>query len=82
MLKDGKWLGVECKRVDAPRLTASMRIALDDLKLDRLVIVYPGIRAYPLTDRVEALPLAALAAGDPAVLFGSTPLLSDSLLPD
>ena len=32
--------------------------------------------------RVEALPLAALAAGDPAVLFGSTPLLSDSLLPD
>ena len=53
-------LGVECKRVDAPRLTASIRIALDDLKLERVVVVYPGERRYPITDRVEALPLREL----------------------
>jgi len=41
LLKDGHRLGVECKRVDAPRLTPSMRIALEDLKLERIAVVYP-----------------------------------------
>ena len=54
-------LGVECKRVDAPRLTASIRIALDDLELERVVVVYPGERRYRITDRVDALPLRELA---------------------
>jgi predicted AAA+ superfamily ATPase len=54
-------LGVECKRVDAPRLTASIRIALEDLGLERVVVVYPGEHRYPITDRVEALPLRELA---------------------
>jgi hypothetical protein len=53
-------LGVECKRVDAPRLTASIRIALEDLGLERVVVVYPGERRYPITDSVEALPLRDL----------------------
>ena len=53
-------LGVECKRVDAPRLTASIRIALEDLGLERVVVVYPGERRYPITDSVEALPLREL----------------------
>ena len=61
-------LGVECKRIDAPRLTASIRIALEDLGLERVVVVYPGERRYPITDRVEALPLRELA-GAPS-LFG------------
>ena len=29
-------LGVECKRADAPKRTASIRIALDDLGLERV----------------------------------------------
>ena len=61
LLKDGHLLGVECKRVDAPRLTPSMRIALEDLKLERIAVVYPGTRRYPLTPQVDAVPLAALA---------------------
>src|SRR6516162_5427362 len=48
LFKRGRRLGVECKRMDAPTLTASMRIAMADLKLDRLVVVYPGERRYPL----------------------------------
>jgi hypothetical protein len=42
--KHGRRIGVECKRLDAPTLTPSMRIAIEDLKLDRLVVVYPGAR--------------------------------------
>ena len=64
LLKDGRKLGVECKRADAPRMTRSMRIALDDLELDRLVVVYPGERSYPLGERVVVVPLGGLAGGD------------------
>lgn len=63
LFKDGRRLGVECKRVDAPRLTPSMRIALDDLGLDRLVVIYPGARAYPLAERVSVLPLIQVTDG-------------------
>lgn len=40
-----------------------MRIALTDLELDHLVVIYPGTRAYPLTDRVTVLPLTQLTQG-------------------
>ena len=53
-------IGVECKRSDAPVLTPSMRIALEDLKLDELMVVYPGARHYRLAKRVEVVPLAEL----------------------
>lgn len=68
VFKEGRRIGVECKRADAPRLTPSMRIALEDLGLDHLVVIYPGARAYPLSDRVTVLPLAYLAAGGAAIL--------------
>lgn len=54
----GQRVGVECKRTDAPRLTPSMRIALDSLGLDELVGAYPGDRRYELARRVEVVPLA------------------------
>lgn len=60
MLKDGRRVGVEFKRADAPALTPSMRIALADLDLDALYVVYPGSRRYRLAERVEAVPLGAL----------------------
>jgi uncharacterized protein len=60
LLKNGKRLGVECKRVDAPRLTASMRIAMENLELDALAVIYPGLQSYPLGDRVIAIPLRLL----------------------
>lgn len=68
VFKEGRRIGVECKRADAPRLTSSMRIALEDLGLDHLVVIYPGTRAYPLSDRVTVLPLTHLATGGAAVL--------------
>jgi hypothetical protein len=42
LLKNGKRLGVECKRQDAPKITPSIRSVLSDLKLDHLWVVYPG----------------------------------------
>ena len=56
----GRRVGVECKRTDAPTLTPSMRIALDSLGLDKLVVAYPGERRYELAARVEVMPLAQL----------------------
>ncbi len=55
--------GVECKRTDAPRLTPSIRIALNDLGLERVAVVCPGSRRYPLSEQVEAVPLEALGSG-------------------
>ena len=62
MFKGGKRVGVEFKRADAPRVTTSMRIAMNDLKLDALYVVYPGLHRYKLADRVEAVPLWAMLA--------------------
>lgn len=60
-------LGVECKRADAPKLTPSIRIALEDLGLERVAIVYPGAKRYSVSERIEAVPLDTLAA--PGRLF-------------
>jgi uncharacterized protein len=58
LFKDGRRIGVECKRADAPELTRSMKTALADLKLDHLYILYPGDKAYSLGKKVEVVPLA------------------------
>lgn len=55
-------LGVECKRTDTPRVTPSIRIALNDLGLDRVAVIYPGEKRFPLTERVDAVPLRDLAS--------------------
>ena len=60
MLQGSRRVGVEFKRVDVPKLTPSMRIAMSDLALDRLYVVYPGAQRFELADRVEAVPLWAL----------------------
>ena len=58
-------LGVECKRTDAPRMTKSIRIAIEDLALGRVVVLYPGTKRFSIAERVEAVPLRAIADGDP-----------------
>ena len=57
MFKGQLRIGVEFKRADAPKLTPSMRIAIKDLKLDALYVVYPGLHRFPLGEGVEAVPL-------------------------
>lgn len=57
----GRRLGFELKYADAPPLTRSMRVALEDLELDRLWVVYPGSEAYDLHEKVSVIPLSAVA---------------------
>lgn len=54
-------LGIEIKRVDAPRVTKSMRISREDLNLERIIVIYPGDKTFSLDDGVKAVPLKALA---------------------
>ena len=61
LFKDGQRIGVEIKRADAPKLTPSIRTALTDLHLDRLLIFYPGERPYTLAENVKVLPFTRLA---------------------
>lgn len=63
LLKDGKRTGVECKRMDAPRLTPSIRAAVHDLQLSKLVVIYPGAKPYPLAENVQVIPLTDIARG-------------------
>jgi predicted AAA+ superfamily ATPase len=64
----GKRIGVEIKRADAPQLTRSMHLAVHDLKLSRLVVVYPGTHRYRLAPKAFAVPAATLAEGGSALL--------------
>ena len=55
--RGGKKYGFEFKYADAPRMSRSMKIAQNDLKLEALYIVHPGNDRYPLDAQVEVLPL-------------------------
>jgi len=57
---NGQRFGVEVKYGDAPRMTKSMQIALEDLRLTRLYVVYPGVESYNLERRIVVVPLANL----------------------
>jgi predicted AAA+ superfamily ATPase len=50
-------IGIEIKRADALGISPSMRSALEDLRLDRLFVVYPGPTRYSLADKIEVMPL-------------------------
>ncbi len=63
LFKHGRRYGVEIKRADAPRLTPSMRHAMEDLRLDGLTVVYPGSKPYSLAELVRVIPLGMVAEG-------------------
>ncbi|OFW17919.1 MAG: hypothetical protein A3H97_22680 [Acidobacteria bacterium RIFCSPLOWO2_02_FULL_65_29] len=58
----GRRYGFEIKRADAPTLAPSMRIAMKDLRLHRLNVVYPGVARYRLAERIVAVPFDDLAS--------------------
>ncbi len=48
-------LGFEIKRTSAPRVTPSMRSALEDLNLNKLEIIYPGENSFLLDKKIRAV---------------------------
>lgn len=75
LIKEGRRLGVEMKRADAPDLTPSMRIAMEDLRLEQIVVLYPGDKEYELAENVRVMPISSLPLGYKA-LFPRTRLRS------
>ena len=51
LFHNGQRRGFEIKYTDTPRRTASQRLALESLQLDRLDVVCPGNAHYPLGER-------------------------------
>ncbi len=49
---NGKRIGFEFKFSDAPKLTKSMQIAMHDLHLEQLFVIYPGNHQYLLSDKI------------------------------
>lgn len=58
ILKNGKKYGFEFKYCSAPKITKSMKIAIDNINLEHLYVIYPGNIEYPLADNITAKPLA------------------------
>jgi predicted AAA+ superfamily ATPase len=52
IIKDGRRLGFEVKYTDSPKVTKSMKSALELLKLDSLTIVCPGAARFQLADQI------------------------------
>lgn len=53
-------LGFEVKRTTAPRLTRSMAVAMEDLRLARLDVVHAGDATFPLGKNVRAVAMRRL----------------------
>ncbi len=61
--KGGQIYGVEVKRADAPKMLPSMGIALEDLKLDQIAVIYPGKKRYSLHKKIEVVPFDEVLGG-------------------
>lgn len=59
---NGRRIGIEIKRSDAPKMSPSIGSALEDLALHRLLVVYPGSVRYALRPKVEVMSLAQCVA--------------------
>ena len=62
LFNKGKRLGFEFKYTDTPKITPSMKVAFQDLKLDHLTVIYPGDKNYYLTDQMSVVGLQNIAA--------------------
>ena len=68
VFKNGKRYGFEFKYGDVPKTTKSMHIALDDLKIQHLYVIYPGKQKIFLDQDITAVGLGHFIANTPADL--------------
>ncbi len=60
-----RW-GFEFKRTSTPGVTRSMKIALADLRLDRLFVVHPGELSFDLAEKIRAVAIGELLSELPS----------------
>lgn len=53
IIKNGKRFGFEIKYSRTPKMTRSIHVVLNDLKLEKLFVIYPGEKNFPLSEKVE-----------------------------
>ena len=58
---DGRIVHLLARNAPIYEKEASMKIAMHDLKLDELIVIYPGKKAYLLDESIRVLPLESLA---------------------
>ncbi len=54
VFKNGKRIGFEFKYSDNHKITKSMGIALEDLKLEHIYVISPGTHLFPLHEKITA----------------------------
>lgn len=64
LIRKGKRYGFEFKSSESPSMTKSMHIALQDLKLESLNVIYPGRKTYKIHNKVKVLPLSAILTSE------------------
>ena len=55
-----KHYGFEFKYADAPGASRSMHVAIEDLRLEHLWVVYPGQQGYSLDEKISVMPIDAV----------------------
>ena len=60
VLKKGKKYGFEIKMSEAPGITRSMRIAMENLELEHLWCIYPGKNVIPIDEDITLWPMRNL----------------------
>jgi len=50
-------------------MTTSIKNALDDLELSEVIVVYPGKKAYPISENVRVIPATSLAEANSGIDF-------------
>lgn len=57
VIRGARRRGFEVKRTVSPRVTPSMRVALEDLELDGIDVLHAGRETFPLAERIRAVPV-------------------------
>jgi len=61
VMAKGKRYGFEFKYADAPGRSRSINVALQDLELEHLWVIYPGQQEYALDEKISVVPIEAVA---------------------
>jgi predicted AAA+ superfamily ATPase len=55
-VRGGQKYGFEIKYTDAPHVTKSMLLALEDLSIEHLFVIYPGDKTYQVHEMIHVIP--------------------------
>jgi hypothetical protein len=62
VVRGSKRIGVEFKKTSAPRVTPSMKSAIESLKLQKVYVVHAGEDSFPAAPKIKAVALNRLLA--------------------